>query len=525
MVRVLFGTLLVLIPIALPAREPALKEAVGELPGAYVISGGGPIPDSVRDRFLELAGGKNARLVVIADGAGKAGVLDLWKNQGAASVTLLQARKREDADADFAKPLADATGAWLEADDVARLPALYRGTAVEKELRKLLERGGALGTSSEASAALGPVLNQGGTPSELVPGLGLLPGAAVEAHALKRNRADRLLDTLAQRPGFFGLGVDEQTAVIIKGRAVTVLGSSHVLVCQSASEKRHASVQILKNGDKADLIALSRAAVARTQAAFPPEKPPVPNVPKGALVIGGGGGMPNDVVERFIELTGGPDALIVLVPTALEDPIPKETVEEKILRRSGARNLKVLHTRKRSEADREEFAAPLREARGVWFSGGRQWRFVDSYEGTATERAFRAVLARGGVIGGSSAGASIQADYMPRGDPLGNHTVMAEGYERGFNYLPGVAIDQHFFTRKRQADMAGLVGTFPQLVGIGIDENTAVVVRGSVLEVMGKSKVAVFDHRKGGSEKDYEELSAGARFDLAIGKRVEDKKE
>ena len=133
------------------------------------------------------------------------------------------------------------------------------------------------------------------------------------------------------------------------------------------------------------------------------------------------------------------------------------------------------------------------------------------------------MLKRGGVIGGSSAGASIQTEYMPRGHPLGNLVMMAEGYERGFGFLPGVAVDQHFFARNRTGDMAELVRTYPQLLGIGIDEGTVIVVKGSVLEVVGKSKVAIFDRNKAvkEGEKDYEELAAGGKYDLKMRKRVE----
>ncbi len=150
-------------------------------------------------------------------------------------------------------------------------------------------------------------------------------------------------------------------------------------------------------------------------------------------------------------------------------------------------------------------------------------RFVDSYEGTLSEKRFREVLDRGGVIGGSSAGASIQAEYMPRGHPLGNTVVAAEGYERGFGYLPGCAVDQHFFARKRIADMTGLMKQYPQLLGIGIDEGTAIVVKGSTAEVIGKSKVGFFDPRtkpKEG-EKDYVDVPSGGKYDLAKRKTLD----
>jgi cyanophycinase len=133
------------------------------------------------------------------------------------------------------------------------------------------------------------------------------------------------------------------------------------------------------------------------------------------------------------------------------------------------------------------------------------------------------VLARGGAIGGSSAGASIQADYMVRGDPLGNLNVMAEGYERGFGFLRGVAIDQHFLKRKRTQDMTALMKTFPQLLGIGIDENTAVIVTGETLEVAGTSNVAIYDRsRPAGPDRDYELLGPGARYNLRARQRLAD---
>ena len=184
--------------------------------------------------------------------------------------------------------------------------------------------------------------------------------------------------------------------------------------------------------------------------------------------------------------------------------------------------MKALHTRDRRTADDPAFSELLTTAGGVWFGGGRQWRFVDAYEGTLTQRRFHEVLARGGAVGGSSAGASIQGEYMPRGHPLGNTVVAAEGYERGFGFLPGVAVDQHFFARKRTADMTGLMKLYPHILGVGIDEGTALVVRGSTAEVIGRTKVAFYDYRKQtDGEKDYEEVKVGETYDLKARKRVE----
>ena len=160
----------------------------------------------------------------------------------------------------------------------------------------------------------------------------------------------------------------------------------------------------------------------------------------------------------------------------------------------------VLPQREKEEVESEAFLKTLDEATGIWFGGGRQWRFVDAYANTEAEKAFHRLLERGGVIAGSSAGASIQGEYMARGNPLGNLDIMSEGYEKGLGFLPGVAIDQHFTQRSRMKDMKALVKTYPQFLGIGIDETTAILVEGTKATVMGKNDVYFLS----GAAQDYE---------------------
>ncbi len=177
----------------------------------------------------------------------------------------------------------------------------------------------------------------------------------------------------------------------------------------------------------------------------------------------------------------------------------------------------------RVESDRNEFREPLRRATGVWFGGGRQWRLVDAYEGTATAKAFHDVLRRGGVIGGSSAGATIQGDYLVRGNPLGNQDMMAEGYERGFGFLPGCAIDQHFTQRGRHRDMEALKQAFPQLLGIGIDESTALVVQRTTAHVIGEKDVYFYDASPS-EEPDrpaFTKVAPGEAYDLQRRMQIE----
>lgn len=235
---------------------------------------------------------------------------------------------------------------------------------------------------------------------------------------------------------------------------------------------------------------------------------------KGALVVVGGGKIGPAIIERFVSLAGGPESDFVLIPTAAEDKgLDPGKLAEGFRKQFGVQHVAVLHTRDRQEADSDAFVAPLRKARGVWFGGGRQWRLVDSYLNTLTQRELEAVLERGGVIGGTSAGATIQGSYLVRGAREGNLIMMAKGYEAGFGYLKNVAVDQHLIKRRRQDDLVAVIATHPELLGIGIDESTAIVVQGDRFEVIGESKVAIYDGQEHDGKRYYF-LSPGDRFDL-----------
>ncbi len=238
---------------------------------------------------------------------------------------------------------------------------------------------------------------------------------------------------------------------------------------------------------------------------------------KGSLIIVGGGGMPKVIFDRFFEAAGGRDAKLVVVPTAgTKDAYDESTSSVKMFKKAGATNVHLLHTRDSKVADSDEFVAVLRDARAVWFGGGRQWRLADAYLGTNTEAAFHDVLKRGGVIGGSSAGATIQASYLVRGAPEGNQIMMSSGHEQGYGFIHNSAIDQHLLVRKRENDMLPVIRKHPHLLGIGIDESTALYVRGNNAEVIGKSKVLFYDIalEKTVGKKFYTTLDPGERYDL-----------
>lgn len=138
----------------------------------------------------------------------------------------------------------------------------------------------------------------------------------------------------------------------------------------------------------------------------------------GHLVIIGGNLTSDAIFEKILSLAGGPSAPLIVIPTAGGDATYNDSIPvAETFRRLGATDVKVLHTYDPAVADTDEFIAPLKEAKGIFFGGGRQWRLVDAYAGTKSERAFQAVLDRGGVISGSSAGASIQASLCVSSPP------------------------------------------------------------------------------------------------------------
>jgi cyanophycinase len=257
------------------------------------------------------------------------------------------------------------------------------------------------------------------------------------------------------------------------------------------------------------------------------ESAPTYGPAKGTLVIiGGGNAEGTGIMEKFIRLGGGADeGKFVIVPTAAgnkdRDGSVKAYNEEQVAagwKRRGIKNVKMLHTADKKEADTEEFVKPLLDATAVWFDGGRQWNIVDSFAGTRTETEFGKVLERGGVIGGSSAGATIQGDYLVRGDTSGPDVMMTSeaNHQHGFAYLKHSAIDQHINTRLRWDDLIPVIKKYPDLLGIGLSEGTAVVVTGDRFEVMGRWKVAVHDNHRVYEpwEKPYYVLSTGDVYDM-----------
>lgn len=251
----------------------------------------------------------------------------------------------------------------------------------------------------------------------------------------------------------------------------------------------------------------------------------------GSLVIIGGGQHPELVVDTIISLAGGKDkAKIVVVTNAsgTDEDYHSKTIEE-FATKVGNKNVSVLNLKTIEEANDEKKLKDLKEATGIFFTGGRQWRITDVYLNTKAHKYFNDVLARGGVISGSSAGASVQGSLLWRGDTKGPHILIGD-HTQGLGFLRYAAIDQHILARNRQSDLAEYIAAANRLipenqtkfVGVGIDEATAIVVHKDQFEVIGKSFVAVHGGHNnfGRSDELFQVLKPGDKYDLNKGVRI-----
>jgi len=239
--------------LGLPAQAFANK-------GTLVICGGGRTPEPIYQEFVELAGGRKARIVLITsaypyrDQEHVERRYSGWTRMGADSVAFLDAKSREEADSPrFIRPLEKATAVWLSGGSQSRLMRLCGGTKTEQAVRDVLNRGGVVGGYSAGAAAMSQLMiRYGATDAVLGEGIGLLNNAVVDQHFSQRGRYGRLLGVLEQNPGIVGIGVDEGTAAVVQRNQLRVLGNSQVSVCVPIRGQATA-VYRLKSSQTADL--------------------------------------------------------------------------------------------------------------------------------------------------------------------------------------------------------------------------------------------------------------------------------
>lgn len=218
---------------------------------------------------------------------------------------------------------------------------------------------------------------------------------------------------------------------------------------------------------------------------------------KGTLVIIGGAEDREGeclVLREFLRAAGGVKAHIAVMTAATS--LPKEVGEDyiNIFNRLGAESVQVVHTEHRDDSQREASIRIVEQATGVFFTGGDQSRIVDFIKGTPLDGVLHKRHEQGVVIGGTSAGAAMMPDEMIMGGAsVSNPSVDAVTMGPGMGFLPGVVIDQHFAQRGRLGRLLAALVLQPAVLGLGIDEDTAIVVNGDEFQVIGRGAITVVD--------------------------------
>jgi cyanophycinase len=204
------------------------------------------------------------------------------------------------------------------------------------------------------------------------------------------------------------------------------------------------------------------------------------------FIIGGAAGP--GLLGRFVSLAGGAAARIVVIATASARPAEAEAAHVSAFLALGAGEARALRLDTRAEANRPQ--PLLREATAVFFTGGDQERIATILGGTATDSLLQE---RDVLIGGTSAGAAVMSGTMiVEGDRPGI-TRASVRTGPGLELLPGVLIDQHFAERGRVNRLLSAVALYPHELGLGIDEDTAILTEGDRFEVLGSGAVTVVD--------------------------------
>ena len=222
---------------------------------------------------------------------------------------------------------------------------------------------------------------------------------------------------------------------------------------------------------------------------------------KGKLIIIGGGSIPDSLFEFFAAHCGGKDQPVVYIPTATTDEEFIQKGEHLIKFTSrGFTNLSTIHTRNKKEADDPKNIALLRNAKGLFFGGGDQQLIADAYAGTKLYDEFIALLDRGGVIMGTSAGATIMGSLMVGGDAR-DDISKKYAFNPAFSFMTNTALDQHVLARNRQFDLISVIEYYPGTLGIGMDESTAIIVEAGQFKVWGNSYAMLYDPKDWAAQK------------------------
>jgi cyanophycinase len=218
---------------------------------------------------------------------------------------------------------------------------------------------------------------------------------------------------------------------------------------------------------------------------------------KGILVIIGGAEDRNGdrrILREFIRLAGGRNAHIVVLTAATSEPREAGETYVEVFERLGAARVWVVDTRDQEDANHIDAVRAIGQATGIFFTGGDQARIVERIKGTILEDAIRKRYDEGIVIAGTSAGAAIMPEVMiVRGDSETSPRSDAVTLGSGMGFVSGIVVDQHFAQRGRLGRLLTALVLKPAVIGVGVDENTALIVNGDQFEVLGEGAVTIVD--------------------------------
>lgn len=238
-------------------------------------------------------------------------------------------------------------------------------------------------------------------------------------------------------------------------------------------------------GTNLDIDALKRQYVVRT--------------PGRGMIVAIGGAEDKegnrDILRAFVELAGGANARIALIPTASSDPEDAANEYTQVFRELGVDEVRVVEARTPEAADSDQAVEVLSNATGIFISGGDQNRLAEIFCGTRSHRCIIERNASGVVVGGTSAGAAIMASHMVGGGESGATPFKSmSGVEEGFGLLHNIVVDTHFGARGRTGRLMAMHAGLPELIAIGLDEDTAAVIdEDMIMQVIGSGAVTIVD--------------------------------
>lgn len=200
------------------------------------------------------------------------------------------------------------------------------------------------------------------------------------------------------------------------------------------------------------------------------------------------------ILKKLVELAGGKNAHIVIMTVATNHPRKTGNEMKKVFQRLGAKNVETLDVSERQDADSDKHLEAVEKATGLYFTGGDQIHITSLLGGTRLQKIIHERYEKDLIVAGTSAGAAMMSNSMIlNGDGEENPRLRGVEIGPGMDLIIGAMIDTHFSQRGRHGRLLSAVAHYPQDLGLGVDENTAMIINKNEFEVIGEGAVTVID--------------------------------